>query len=268
MPRPCYFKIIFFAFHYWTFNPVLAETCRYIRANPGDGCDALAKRCEITVDELKRYNPASNFCSSILMNEVVCCSKGTLPDLSPQPNPDGSCVAYTVVTGDSCASIAENNDMKVEDIRARNNDTWGWSDCQFLIPSQVLCLSFGAPPMPEALPNAICGPQVPGTKKPDNMSTLASLNPCPLNTCCDNWGQCGITAEFCTENPSDTGAPGSTKPKTISCISNCGTNITNNNAAPIEFLRVGYFEASNMERPCLHMAVSNLLPRGYLTWHG
>ena len=37
--------------------------------------------------------------------------------------------------------------------------------------------------MPAPVKNAICGPQVAGTQKPDNMSTpgaLASLNPCPL----------------------------------------------------------------------------------------
>lgn len=256
-PGPHPLTIIIFILLYSPFTLVSANTCRYIRAKPNDGCEALAGRCGITVTELEKYNPAANFCSSILVDEVVCCSEGTLPDLTPQPNPDGSCVAYTVKKGDTCSSIAESKGMTIADIRARNHQTWGWSDCELLTPDQVICVSIGTPPMPGSIPNAICGPQVPGTPKPDNMSTLASLNPCVLNGCCDNWGQCGNTEEFCTPNPSDTGAPGSRKPGTISCISNCGTNITNNKVAPFDFRHIGYFEASNMERPCLHMAVSN-----------
>lgn len=248
--------IIPFLLLYSPLRLAFADTCRYIRAQPNDGCESLAGRCGITVTELEKYNPVANFCSSILIDEVVCCSEGTLPDLSPQPNQDGSCAVYTVKLGNTCSSIAEANNMTVADINARNNETWGWSGCDYLTPDQTLCLSFGAPPMPGPIPNALCGPQVPGTRKPDNMSTLADLNPCPLNACCDNWGQCGVTDEFCTRNPSDTGAPGSTKPGSISCISNCGTNITNNGAAPFNFRHIGYFEASNMERPCLHMAVS------------
>jgi hypothetical protein len=63
--------------------------------------------------------------------------------------------------------------------------------------------------MPAPLANAVCGPQKPGTKKPDNMDDIQKLNPCPLNACCDSWGQCGITAEFCTDT--NTGAPGTAK---------------------------------------------------------
>lgn len=38
--------------------------------------------------------------------------------------------------------------------------------------------------MPAPFKNAVCGPQVPGTQKPENISSpgaLASLNICPLN---------------------------------------------------------------------------------------
>ncbi|KAJ5225240.1 hypothetical protein N7468_006465 [Penicillium chermesinum] len=37
--------------------------------------------------------------------------------------------------------------------------------------------------MPVALPHAICGPQVPGTARPKDMTTLASLNPCLSGDC-------------------------------------------------------------------------------------
>lgn len=42
--------------------------------------------------------------------------------------------------------------------------------------------------MPSVLKNAVCGPQVAGTKRPDNWDDIESLNPCLLNACCDIWG--------------------------------------------------------------------------------
>lgn len=47
-----------------------------------------------------------------------------------------------------------------------------------------ICLGPGAIPMPVALPNAKCGPQVVGTGRPANMGDLASLNPCPSKDEC------------------------------------------------------------------------------------
>lgn len=37
--------------------------------------------------------------------------------------------------------------------------------------------------MPVSLPDAICGPQVPGTVRPNNMSDLDNLNPCLATNC-------------------------------------------------------------------------------------
>ncbi|PYI16968.1 glycoside hydrolase, partial [Aspergillus violaceofuscus CBS 115571] len=115
--------------------------------------------------------------------------------------------------------------------------------------------------------NAVCGPQVPGTLEPTNMtvSNWTNLNPCPLNACCDVWGQCGITDEFCTDDPADTGAPGTAKNGTNGCISNCGTNITNNEDKPSQVRRIGYFEAWNLDRACLHMDISKFQGSDYYT---
>lgn len=110
--------------------------------------------------------------------------------------------------------------------------------------------------MPAAVANSVCGPTVVGTARPADMSTLADLNPCPLNACCDVWGQCGITQDFCVPTPADTGAPGTALPGTNGCVSGCNMEITNNAAPPATFLKVGYWEAFNSERPCLHMEVS------------
>lgn len=103
--------------------------------------------------------------------------------------------------------------------------------------------------MPAIVDNAVCGPQVPGTERPTDGTKLADLNPCPLNACCDVWGQCGITAEFCTDT--GTGNPGTAEPGTNGCISNCGTSIVRG-SAPSTFRKIAYYEGYGMARECLH----------------
>lgn len=99
-------------------------TCRYIQVQAGDGCYALSERCGVTISQLEAYNGGGNFCSTLKVDQYVCCSTGTLPDFTPQPGGDGSCFAYTVKEGDFCASIAESHQMTVPDIESRNGDTW------------------------------------------------------------------------------------------------------------------------------------------------
>ncbi|KAL4977579.1 glycoside hydrolase superfamily [Aspergillus desertorum] len=111
--------------------------------------------------------------------------------------------------------------------------------------------------MPALLDNAVCGPQVPGTEAPTNGTALADLNPCPLNASCDIWGQCGITAEFCTESESKSGAPGTAAAGENGCISNCGTYIVTSDA-PETYRQVAYFEGYNLDRECLYMDASQL----------
>lgn len=78
---------------------------------------------------------------------------------------------------------------------------------------------------------------------------------------------CGTTKDFCTPSPADTGAPGTAKPGTNGCISNCGTSIVNNSEKPASFAKVGYFEAWNAERPCLHMDISQFDTNEYTHLH-
>lgn len=232
-------------------------TCSYTQSVSGDGCWALADRCKITQDQLVSYNNDPNLCSNLQIGQYVCCSPGTLPDFTPQPNADGTCKTYTIKADDLCSTISKANTMTVDDINNRNNNTWGWTGCNYLIVGGVICLSTGSPPMPSSLTNALCGPQVPGTQRPTDMSTLADLNPCPLKACCNVWGQCGITKDFCVPSPADTGAPGTATPGSNGCIASCGSNITNNGSPPSSFKRIGYFEAWNGDRPCLHQKVNS-----------
>ena len=61
--------------------------------------------------------------------------------------------------------------------------------------------------MPQSVQNAVCGPTKPGTPAPAAGTDLSTLNPCPLNACCNRWGQCGITPDFCTAESGPTGNP-------------------------------------------------------------
>ncbi|PGH10677.1 hypothetical protein AJ80_07433 [Polytolypa hystricis UAMH7299] len=231
--------------------------CTAIQVASGDGCWSLSERCGITQDELLNYNGGGDFCDTLIPAQWVCCSTGTLPDFSPQPNPNGSCASYAAQTDDYCFAIAEAHHITVDDIESYNGDTWGWAGCDGLQPGQKICLSTGAPPMPAAIENAVCGPQVPGTESVSG-TELADLNPCPLNVCCNIWGQCGITEDFCIESPADTGAPGTSQPGANGCISNCGMEMVNNDVPPASFSRIAYFEAWNQNRPCLHMDVNDI----------
>ncbi|KXG50063.1 Glycoside hydrolase, superfamily [Penicillium griseofulvum] len=159
---------------------------------------------------------------------------------------------------DGCWAIADAFGITELSIENNNLKTWGWAGCGQLQAGQVICISKGTPPFPSPVENTICGPRVPGTKKPAAGTDIATLNPCPLKACCDVLGWCGVTSEFCTPTPADTGAPGTAKPDTNGCISNCGTKITNNAKAPASSRRVGYFEAWNAKRKCLHMDVTEL----------
>lgn len=235
------------------------STCRTGQVIATDrGCFDLADRCGISSNDLQKYNSRSDFCTTLKVGQYFCCSPGDLPDMTPQPNSDGSCKSYSVTSVDSCWSIANAFGITQDALESFNKNTWGWSGCSPLMNGLNICISKGTPPMPAAVAGTTCGPQVPGTKQPTDGTPIAELNPCPLNACCDVWGFCGTTADFCTKTPADNGNPGTTQPGTASCISNCGVDLVNNSQGPKVFERIGYFEAFNIERPCLFMDAANI----------
>ncbi|KAE8385657.1 hypothetical protein BDV23DRAFT_190665 [Aspergillus alliaceus] len=241
--------------------------CRTEEVHGGDSCASLASRCGISGTDLAKYNPQKNLCSTLKPKQRVCCNAGTMPDFRPQPQPDGTCNTYKINDGDGCFDLAGAHYLQQQDIEDFNKNTWGWAGCAHLQSGQLICLSKGTPPMPSPIPGATCGPQVPGTKKPSNGAALADLNPCPLNACCDVWGFCGTTVDFCTKSPADTGAPGTAKPGTNGCISNCGMDIVNNGKAPDQLKTIGYFEAFDQLRACLRMSVTEIPANKYSHVH-
>ncbi|KAM0323764.1 hypothetical protein ACHAQA_008701 [Verticillium albo-atrum] len=235
--------------------------CRVIRVQDGNSCASLAVRCGIKGPDFMKYNTNSQLCATLKIGQYVCCSSGTLPDMRPKPDADGTCATHEIEPDEGCWSIAESFGITQKDIETFNKGTWGWAGCDRLQPNQIICLSKGNTPMPAQLPDVACGPQKQGTRKPSGIFDgwdLAKLNSCPLRSCCSGWGYCGTTAEFCTESKADTGAPGAFKPGESGCISNCGTEITNNDKKPAEFKKIGYFQGYNGGRDCLRMDATQI----------
>ncbi|KAL7803586.1 glycoside hydrolase family 18, chitinase [Trichoderma aethiopicum] len=240
--------------------------CRTIQVEAGDSCASLASECGITPAQFTQYNPSSTLCGSLKPGQHVCCSSGTLPDFSPKPDDKGNCYSYLVKDGDSCASIGAAYDLTTAEIESFNKNTWGWNGCAKLFADYNICLSTGYPPMPAPVANAVCGPQVNGTAPPPPGVDFALLNQCPLNACCNIWGQCGTTADFCTPSNSSTGAPGTAAPNENGCISNCGDDILTS-APPPETISIAYFEAFDQNRKCLKMPVVSVDTSAYTHIH-
>ncbi|KAH7029919.1 glycoside hydrolase superfamily, partial [Microdochium trichocladiopsis] len=234
--------------------------CKYTIIEQNDLCASIASRCNIPVKKLIEWNGGDDkLCNKLMPKEPICCSLGKKPDLRPKPQENGDCAVYEIQGDDGCWLIADRFHLTQEEIHKLNvGKTWGWSGCGSLFRDQKICVSTGNPPMPAQLEGVTCGPQVKGTVRPTDGTKITDLNPCPLNVCCSGWGYCGLTEEFCVDTSIDN-TPGTARPSTNGCISNCGKiEITNNDRPPANFIRVGYFEGWNGERPCLNMDVDEI----------
>ncbi|KAK4233494.1 killer toxin subunits alpha/beta-like protein [Achaetomium macrosporum] len=242
-------------------------TCRTVDVQSGNLCADLARKCGISVADLLKYNPQANFCTTLKVPQKVCCTAGELP--IPKPDAQGNCATYTVKSGDSCWGISDSLSglVSTADIEAYNKNTWGWGGCGNLQANTAICLSPGRPPLPMPVPDAECGPLKPGTTAPPAGTNLASLNPCPLNACCNVWGHCGTTDEFCRPMPAGQ-APGAPQPQGgPNCVSNCGTGTVNNASPPASFFKVGYFEGYGVSRPCDRVDIRTVNHSGYTHIH-
>ncbi|KAL1841513.1 hypothetical protein VTJ49DRAFT_7004 [Mycothermus thermophilus] len=232
-------------------------TCRYIEVVPGDGCWALVERCGISTADFYRFNPKPDLCSTLMPGYYICCSEGDpyVPELPPlpeppRPQPDGTCATHLIQNGDTCDSIARQYGVTIDDLERWNR---GKTD--------------GYAPLPPPQADSICGPLVPGTQQPaDRNISLASLNPCPLNACCSNWGFCGPFPAHCEIHAPEGGGPGSKlKGYQSTCISNWGNDIKINSGAPATFQRIGYYESFNFERKCLWLSAKRANTDGTYT---
>ncbi|KAH6693876.1 killer toxin subunits alpha/beta [Plectosphaerella plurivora] len=243
--------------------------CRSIRVEHNDDCTKLAARCGLGGRAFESFNSATkDLCSTLKPGQPVCCSSGTLPDVKPKPNSDGSCAVYAVQADEGCDAVAVRHGLVAKDLEDLNKKTWGWDGCDAgLGLEQRICVSSGEPPMPATYPDAACGPTKPGSKRPTDGTALVDMNPCPLKVCCNVWGNCGTTADFCTISKTNTNNPGTSQPGANGCQSSCGTKIVNNGQAPAQFRKIAYFEAWNFNRPCLNMNVLDVAGRGFTHVH-
>ncbi|KAL7946058.1 glycoside hydrolase family 18 protein [Trichoderma barbatum] len=206
--------------------------CKTIKVVSGDSCANLATKCGISGATFQKYNSYDKkLCSTLAAEKPVCCSSGTLPDVRPKPKSSGD---------DTCADIAASYGLKVTDLDGFNKKTWGWNGCKTILVGQLICLSNGNPPVPAPVSNAVCEPTKPGTKSPPAGIDFVTPNPCPLKACCNIWGSCGTTKEFCTVSKSGTGNPGTSRP-------------VNNKKAPESFKKIAYYESWNLDRSCMHV---------------
>lgn len=219
------------------FLELVNATCTYITQKSGQYCADLATVCGISLTQLYSYNPTlGSSCQGLIAGQKVCCTSG---GLAPSQNSNGTCASYTVIQNDSCSSIGANNGLTNTQIENFNTQTWGWLGCADLQLGMNICLSTGTPPIPTANPLSACGMTAPG--KLFNSS-------CPLNACCSQWGFCGVTDEFCAKTTSVTNNPG-----TVGCQSNCEMDYKTTSGPPSEFIKIGYWEEFQWQRPCLNL---------------
>jgi hypothetical protein len=242
------------------------ECGKTVQVGSPDSCENLAAKCGIPPATFTKLHPEDDFCSKLMPKQHVCCTAGTLPDFSPKPNDDGSCNVYTVKANDNCDSISAEYSLSREKLSTYNKDTWGWGGCSletYLFPNQKICLSTGSPPFPDEIANAQCGPQKPGSQAPTDGTNITDMNPCPLNACCNIWGKCGLTKDYCVDT--NTGSPGTAKKDTFGCISNCGMDIVKGDGTGA--IKVAYFEGYGLGRKCLFQDASQIDTSAYTNLH-
>ncbi|RLV96672.1 hypothetical protein JA1_000144 [Spathaspora sp. JA1] len=213
-------------------------SCHYFRFIEGEN---TLSNSGLDVESLLRYNQRLNF-DQLQQGQPICKSIGTMPDLRPPPKPDGTCAEYTIMYGDTCASIATDfYPLTVEDIEIYNQDNLVWESCDDLSVGDRICVSKGTVRKPNSHPQAECGPYAPGT--------WSTPPKCSNNGCCSISGFCGSDAEYCD-------AP--------LCYSNCGYG-TLPKVFASSFKNVGYW----MDLPYdhLHMHASDIDTKTYEIVH-
>jgi LysM repeat protein len=144
--------------------------CKTSTIQSGDGCWAVANRCGISQSDLEKYN-RDDLCNTLVKDEKVCCSSGTLPSTLPNGNADGTCTTRQVVSGDSCGSLASKCGISAADFMKVNTKT---NLCSNLAEGQVVCCSNSKMPdlKPKPDSNGNCATYT--TKKDDSCSKIAS----------------------------------------------------------------------------------------------
>ena len=130
-------------------------TCKTVQVDHGDNCQKLARECGVSVGELIELNNGDHdFCvTALYKGDNVCCTEGRLPKGGGgggSPSGKGPCPTHVVKERDTCTSIAKNNGLVSwqELERLNKGKTWGWTNCNSLVPGSVICVGQGDAPTP------------------------------------------------------------------------------------------------------------------------
>ncbi|TFK98548.1 hypothetical protein BDV98DRAFT_595755 [Pterulicium gracile] len=122
-----------------------AADCKVaVVGKPHSGCWDIANAAGITTTQLSNWNSGLN-CNLLQPNQRLCVSSGTLPDISPKPNANGSCFTHKVLPESTCAVIANQYGITVSKIEEFNKKTYKWKgkDTSSLL-STIVVLTFGS----------------------------------------------------------------------------------------------------------------------------
>lgn len=144
--------------------------CKTTKVQSNDGCYAVAKRCGISQADLEKYN-RKNLCKTLVLDEIVCCSSGTLPSTLPPGNSDGTCKTRSVVSGDSCGSLASKCGISAADFNKANTKA---NLCSTLAEGQKVCCTAGKMPDLKPKPDANGNCASYKTVKKDDCSKIAA----------------------------------------------------------------------------------------------
>lgn len=150
---------------------VARSECKTTTVQGGEGCSAVATRCKINQDDLKKYNSRSDFCNTLVAGEKVCCSAGTLPDTIPPGNSDGTCKTQGVIGGDSCGSLASKCGLIPADFAKVNTKN---NLCSTLAAGQRVCCTRGRLPDFRPKPNSDGSCSTYTTQQDDSCSVIAA----------------------------------------------------------------------------------------------
>jgi hypothetical protein len=151
--------------------------CKTTTVQPGDGCSAVASRCGISLIDLEKYN-RDNLCKTLIKDEELCCSSGTLPSTLPPGNSDGRCKLRTVVANDDCTSLASKCGISSADFMKANTKT---NLCGTLAEGQQVCCTSGKRPNLKPKPDKDQNCATYLTKHDDGCSIIAVARDLTVN---------------------------------------------------------------------------------------
>ncbi|KAH7415912.1 hypothetical protein KP509_14G065800 [Ceratopteris richardii] len=116
----------------------LTGRCTIYTVKTGDTCYDISQANGVSLEDFLSWNPRIN-CNNLQTGQEVCISQPRESPPSPPsgPPPIGSCIVYSVKTGDSCYDISQASGISLEEFLRWNPGI----DCDNLQVGQEVCIS-------------------------------------------------------------------------------------------------------------------------------